>query len=136
MLLILISVRLIKCRDRNQMTTKKICEITKEAFEIKYRNYWKIIKLKWTNISFSDPFFGSNFESVQNPFNQSKYGRDHKIKHFACERDLFVREIPRIKHFSSHSVSKNFEYSRIKHFSSHQIPRKIFYTLVFELFRD
>ena len=29
---------------------------------------------------------------------------DHKIKHFACERGLFVLEIPRIKHISSHSI--------------------------------
>ena len=27
------------------------------------------------------------------------YGGYHKIKHFACHRDFFVHEIPRIKHF-------------------------------------
>ena len=65
----------IKCRDHNQMTTKKICEIIKEAFGIKYQNYWKIIKLKWTNFSISvksnHPFSQLEFQSVQKSFIQS-----------------------------------------------------------------
>ena len=34
----------------------------------------------------------------------------HKIKHFACHRDFFLHEIPRIKH------TPNTSFSGIKHF--------------------
>ena len=38
------------------------------------------------------------------------YGEYHKIKHFACHRDFFVHQIPRIKH------TQNASYPGIKHF--------------------
>ena len=39
-----------------------------------------------------------------------EYGGYHKIKHFACHRDFFVHEIPRIKH------TQNASFPGIKHF--------------------
>ena len=57
--------------------------------------------------------------------------RNQKIKHFACERDFFGREITRIQHISSHSISlKSFENPRIKHFSSHLSSRRMLQTQV------
>ena len=40
----------------------------------------------------------------------SVYGGYHKIKHFACHRDFFVHQIPRIKH------TQNASLPGIKHF--------------------
>ena len=45
-------------------------------------------------------------------FTGLNYGRDHKIKHFACHRDFLVHEIPRIKH------TQNASFSDIKHFGA------------------
>ena len=69
------------------------------------------------------------------------YGGYHKIKHFACHRDFFVREIPRIKH------TQNALYPGIKLFEwlslistdewlwNEWLKRKMFYTRVWTLFR-
>ena len=42
--------------------------------------------------------------------NKPNYGGYHKIKHFACHRDFFVHQIPRIKH------TQNAPFPGIKHF--------------------
>ena len=45
-----------------------------------------------------------------NFFYTRNYGGYHKIKHFACHRDFFVHQIPRIKH------TQNASFPGIKHF--------------------
>ena len=44
------------------------------------------------------------------------YGGDHKIKHFACHRDFFVHEIPRIKNMQNVSYP-GILYPAMEHFA-------------------
>ena len=85
-----------------------------------YISHWhsaSIFLSCWTHLKLGSLFIYYTFEPFCTGY--------HKIKHFACERDIFVREIPRLKHISSRSISlKSFEYPRFKHFSIHPNSRK------------
>ena len=91
-----------------------------------YISHWhsaSIFLSCWTHLKLGSLFIYYTFEPFCTGY--------HKIKHFACERDIFVREIPRLKHISSRSISlKSFEYPRLKHFSIHPNSRKMLQTQV------
>ena len=52
------------------------------------------------NLNLIDCIHQGNFSNDRFLFSRFShiYGGYHKIKHFACQRDFFVHQIPRIKH--------------------------------------
>ena len=74
------------------------------TFLVNIRFFFKIFAEK--------DFHFIKIQKIQKPilFSKTKYGEYHKIKHFACHRDFFAHEIPRIKH------TQNATFPGIKHF--------------------
>ena len=66
------------------------------------------------------------------------YAVVHKIRHFACERDIYAFRNHTWRHISSHSISlKNFEIMRIRHSHTNEtsITRKCLIRMIQMLLR-